>query len=906
MKRSTSSDNPQQKKPRLDKPHLPFSDEEDTGLDKEVVQQVNEDVQLFGVHKAFPALILSDIVRTSHGRLNDEYDNLDGAGELLHGDPELESLVAAAWEKKKFASVRRMPVLQNQEMSPNMPAVQYQPEKTAQRKVIENPWDNPYAGQYHRLLYRSINKMDRRRPYANSVAIIQSSGTGKSRMVHEQSNLVFTIPFNLREADNKDLPFPPPDETVRKFLAHPSGRDVAAVQSQYVSFLLYTLQVVRVALEDLYTRTDHPKSREALAGRWREHLEQTGVRDSLYNAATDKAKAGHAGADIVDSHPDNPQKYKDPFDVVAAAAKAELKKLLSVMDGLVGSPDTTSRDVSEDVKLMFYFDEADNKNICDILCSCFEIFRAYPLFVIFLSTSFHMEALAPSGPLANSARAWINADGLQAPITEVVFDCHKDFPIKSHQYTLQEVSDVAFMAKFGRPLFWAMLENAGESKDNMLLDIIPFARAKLMCHSKPKSPIQNLTKEAVLAVLDVRLNLDFNRSNRDTFKMESAQVASHMRVMFSVPQDRASFHSGYPSEPILAEAAAQQMYAFRQQSQSMVVDRLETNMDNGLLDLGGRGELVARVILTAAYDRAVEKDHPNGSQAPFYSQGCNLTTFIEELFRDNYADMILGSHPDNVKSDATLRDAFKHAKIRFTHFVKMADDTATTTEAMYAAFLRGMAIVCHSNHYMVDVMLPVLLWDEKLCEEVMTSICIQIKRRVTAGTKQAYAIDDASLHLFPRPSESTSKSTSARAESRPYITLIMGLGVQVPPPSLAMTHMKVRKTPQLIGKASSNPESGPASKMREKTPKDDIPQRGSSSGLRPRADSTKHPRYSIFAYGCSPTVYKVIEPGQKAQYAQLLASRSFLDSHQRQTPESLLAVRRLKPFGRRAQAVTTG
>ncbi|KAF8513617.1 hypothetical protein JB92DRAFT_3116238 [Gautieria morchelliformis] len=120
----------------------------------------------------------------------------------------------------------------------------------------------------------------------------------------------------------------------------------------------------------------------------------------------------HAGAGIVDSHPDNPQKYKDPFDVVEAAAKAELRKLLSEMDSLVDSPATTS-----DVKLMFYFDEAstltrgkapsnpDNKNLYDILCSCFNTFRTYPLFVIFLSTSSHIEALAPSGPLANSARA---------------------------------------------------------------------------------------------------------------------------------------------------------------------------------------------------------------------------------------------------------------------------------------------------------------------------------------------------------------------------------------------------------------------------------------------------------------------------------------------------------------------
>jgi hypothetical protein len=40
--------------------------------------------------------------------------------------------------------------------------------------------------------------MDREGVYSNSVAIIQSSGYGKSRMVEEQSDLVFTLPFNLR------------------------------------------------------------------------------------------------------------------------------------------------------------------------------------------------------------------------------------------------------------------------------------------------------------------------------------------------------------------------------------------------------------------------------------------------------------------------------------------------------------------------------------------------------------------------------------------------------------------------------------------------------------------------------------------------------------------------------------
>ena len=155
-----------------------------------------------------------------------------------------------------------------------------------------------------------------------------------------------------------------------------------------------------------------------------------------------------------------------------------------------------------------------------------------------------------------------------------------------------------------------------------------------------------------------------------------------------------------------------------------------------------------------------------------------------------------------------------------------------------------MAIICHSNKRGVDFMIPVLLPDDKLCEEVMTAIFIQVKQRVVAGPHEA------SVNFFPK------------------------------------------------GKAASKPESSHASKTREETPsRVDIPQKNSRTGLRPRPASTKvqHPRYTTLSYGCSSTVYKVIEPEQKARYAQLLASRDFLTSHARQTPESLLAVRRLKP-----------
>ncbi|KIM71750.1 hypothetical protein PILCRDRAFT_16764 [Piloderma croceum F 1598] len=57
-----------------------------------------------------------------------------------------------------------------------------------------------------------------------------------------------------------------------------------------------------------------------------------------------------------------------------------------------------------------------------------------------------------------------------------------------------------------------------------------------------------------------------------------------------------------------------------------------------------------------------------------------------------------------------------------------------------------------------------------------------------------------------------------------------------------------------------------------------------------------HARYHIFAYGCSPTVYRGINAAHKALYAFLLSSHDFLGEHPRGDPQSLAAVRRMKPF----------
>ena len=64
----------------------------------------------------------------------------------------------------------------------------------------------------------------------------------------------------------------------------------------------------------------------------------------------------------------------------------------------------------------------------------------------------------------------------------------------------------------------------------------------------------------------------------------------------------------------------------------------------------------------------------------------------------------------------------------------------------------------------------------------------------------------------------------------------------------------------------------------------------------PRRDTPKlaNPRYRIYAYGCSPSVYKVVT--SKEIFASLLSSPTWLAEHPRQDEAFLEAVKQQKPF----------
>jgi len=218
----------------------------------------------------------------------------------------------------------------------------------------------------------------------------------------------------------------------------------------------------------------------------------------------------------------------------------------------------------------------------------------------------------------------------------------------------------------------------------------------------------------------------------------------------------------------------------------------------------------------------------------------------------------LESKPDNVPEGAPFKEAFKDAKVNFTHFVKGGDSSIITDNAAWKALSRCMAFQCANGQWMIDLYIPILLWDEPLSRYVVSGILIQIKNRLK---KQPVEIDAAKLEFFS--DLPASHPDSIRYNKRPYITIVMHLGIQPGSPNVSIASAPVRQQPARHVK---------------------------------KTDKNIHPRYAINITGCENTVYKVIKKADGDKYAGLLTSRDILGEHPRQDDEFIEGVLRLKPY----------
>ena len=312
-------------------------------------------------------------------------------------------------------------------------------------------------------------------------------------------------------------------------------------------------------------------------------------------------------------------------------------------------------------------------------------------------------------------------------------------------------------------------------------------------------------------------------------------VAGRMRIAHSVPKHREYMRSSYPSEPILAEAAAHIWEKYQQGSErpeAVIPEMLQEHLMAGVIGKGERGELVARLLLTLAYDAAVRRC---GSE--LHTRAVPLATFLQELFGEaNYA-IIANSKPD--VGDLKFCDAFKDAQVRFTHFVRAGDDSVVSTDAAYVAILRSMAFQCSHGQEAIDGLVPIALMDGALEESNMSGMAVSVKDRLTAGSKASFSdINPSKLSFFPKDQELFQDTGSGR----PFISLVMELGISTKETPAAGGGY-VNRPPSKRRKVGDVP-------LEVAKPKVVRPTRGAEMSDPEKPEPPQNPHYHIYAYSC--------------------------------------------------------
>jgi len=741
-------------------------------------------------------------------------------------------------------------------------------------------------------------------------------------MVDKLARRIFTLPFNLRDIADRSG-YPEADTDVAEFFA---SDDLSLHEESKLRFLHFFGSLF--GLIKSHVEAQAASTREEFASTWYEKVKSPSQRSVFYNKAVEDAHKQfqqyvrttyQESTSTINYLKANDAIVKERMGLVIREIDRVKQEVVSKAEEilqLIAKRTDLSWTDRRQVCLLMYFDEAhclhkppllyasgsnlvrQERTAYYALIEALDELRGLNIFSLFLSTTSSLARFAPPKQNFMSDRSRLLDIDLQPPFTELPFDIHdKTTPLATEgEDTLNQICTTSYMARFGRPLFASM-----HGANN---DVVALAMHKLM-FGQTGDPKE--AERGRLAVISTRVLMDFEPRRADAHDLETEMVAKNMRVAFSIPKHRYYMRTGTPSEPVLAEAAARLMHdkfgEDRGRSEGLTSRRVSLNNLNtwaqdGLLEKGELGELVARALVTFAHDAAIQElwkgKVPNltNKSDPVFSKPIPVITFIRHLVSPAYADKLLKSKPVNMKGKS-LEEAFKDGYVHFTHFARLDNASLVTDEVAMAGMFRGVAWIFYRGQKKIDFGIPVFFGklDDPLVRSRMSMLFFQVKNKISTEHVTVDLESDLD-HKFFTDSE-------PRSAGRPYMVIVMNLGTVGPIVEEAdqRSNEKGSSLPQSL--TSSSPKL-PATGVFGSPSKATGAGRSTNFDYvhpdRPSRAGPSHPRYTLNIEGCSDSVYRVIDKGEKSLYTQILKSREILAEHPRPDSNFLKAVLEQKPW----------
>ncbi|QRV93156.1 G2/mitotic-specific cyclin cdc13 [Ceratobasidium sp. AG-Ba] len=688
-----------------------------------------------------------------------------------------------------------------------------------------------------RRLY-SLSATSAERPYNWSIAVIQSSGTGKSRMMDQVGNKVFTIPINLREevttADGMNAAFPPPDDVLREYFVARMQLTDEEQQGDYAVFLL--------ALFDKTLRTiqRHWKGMEkgGLASSWANYM-----RQGLTIKATGKKRANFYAAVISDAESLRKNEYEDKtLQQLKKALRKSCDRLMKAIHP--NCPAYTDA-------LLVSFDGAHilsaanschggklNRSAYQNLGSVLAVLSDKQVFFVFLSTNSRLEDYAPSSRDHPSLRAF-EGSLLIPPFNELPFDLYEPQTLDEvGPLTLENMCRTNTMVGFGRPLWHS------QHKIDPTADIFQFA-----CDKLTSGGAQGKKQDALVAALGILIGISFDSKNSQVVSLESRLVESHMRVSYSIPGNRGYMRTGSPSEPVLAEGAARYFGSEDPRGLSIIgSEALIKCCEAWMMGCGERGQFTGRLIAMCAYHIGLRRFYKEyfilqPPDIPRYHRPIPVLRWLRALFGKQFHKTILDATPvADQDGSRTLKEQFSGAYVFFSHFALTEDEEMLTGCGLATALMRGMAMQCKDNQVSIDAVIPIHMGSPNTPISVNTCSAINLRFLNREKAKDC----------------PVNRSITVPETTVPVISIVFELGVK------GRSDVAIRHQPHP-----------------------------------PTLTAPVHPEdnhYTIVAYGCNSVVFGAIPSQVEANYKSFLGRETILgDFPRNHIPRNVEMLRRLNP-----------
>ena len=218
-----------------------------------------------------------------------------------------------------------------------------------------------------------------------------------------------------------------------------------------------------------------------------------------------------------------------------------------------------------------------------------------------------------------------------------------------------------------------------------------------------RGSLTSAMKLKLLALLGPRLDITAGPWTTEAEDL----VASHLAVVVNTDHERQFIRIGYPSEPIVAQAAAHRTAEI---GWSLPLLALRDYVNSAVVSAGFRGELLTKVVCLMAADIA-SKSSPVCPTEWTYMRPVKVSTFLDELFvaPGNYTSFSDAVRQSDVEHsvDQTKLERFLNGYVFFNHFVRL--QVKLSIEAIARAWNRGCALMATTNAIGFDHFIPVML-----------------------------------------------------------------------------------------------------------------------------------------------------------------------------------------------------